>query len=570
MSFNFGLKRKIKRILAILLAFTMIPFFSVGKSSADALDVSEIIRVPAGMNADAVMNSFYASKKIVDGSGSALSAGEDIATGYRIYIDTKVYTLVVPGDVNGDGKLTVTDVAYIKSVIMAGNGSTDEIVMCACDADSNGVVSSSDYLRLVYHLRGKINIHSELSVTLPLEKEECAVIRIDTEGKKSISSDTVYINTTVSVSNTDEQYCFEKLSGRVRGRGNATWDMAKRSYKLKFDEKVNMLGIGGGANKDWVLLASHADRTLLRSALVFYMGQQMSGLEYTSAYAFTELYINGKYQGVYLLCEQVETAKHRVNVDDSGTDTDIGYLVELDAYAIETPGETYVTVNNKYYTIKSDGVSEEQLSFIQDYLKQCLDAINSRDEERISELIDIDSAVDVYIAQEYFKNIDVGFSSFYMYKKPGGKLYFGPLWDFDLSMGNDGRLHDGSSEHIYAAVSGYRQSNCWLYGLMRCKWFVKKAVDRWFEVEPIIESVINEADRLSYVYRDAIDRNFERWNVTGLRINYPPQIFFTFKNYDQHYGYLKNWLLNRKAWLDNYYSQVIKNGYVIKDSYRIK
>ena len=37
----------------------------------------------------------------------------------------------------------------------------------------------------------------------------------------------------------------------------------------------------------------------------------------------------------------------------------------------------------------------------------------------------------MYILHELFKNTDTGHSSFYLYKKPSGKLYAGPAWDFD-------------------------------------------------------------------------------------------------------------------------------------------
>ena len=62
------------------------------------------------------------------------------------------------------------------------------------------------------------------------------------------------------------------------------------------------------------------------------------------------------------------------------------------------------------------------------------------DREEIEELIDIDSVVDAYIVEEVFKNLDAGWSSFYMYRDIGGKLFFGPVWDFDLTSGNaDGK-----------------------------------------------------------------------------------------------------------------------------------
>ena len=54
------------------------------------------------------------------------------------------------------------------------------------------------------------------------------------------------------------------------------------------------------------------------------------------------------------------------------------------------------------------------------------------------ELIDLDSWVKAYLIGELFGNIDTGFSSEYYYfdaSDPSGKIYAGPVWDYDETMG---------------------------------------------------------------------------------------------------------------------------------------
>ena len=96
------------------------------------------------------------------------------------------------------------------------------------------------------------------------------------------------------------------------------------------------------------------------------------------------------------------------------------------------------------------------------------DEIIEGDEQTIEGLVDIDSLVDTYILEEYSKNIDVGWSSFFMYKKAGGKLYFGPPWDFDLAFGNDYRLDDGAWEGIYVGADmGFKSANVCMCGSVK-------------------------------------------------------------------------------------------------------
>ena len=59
-----------------------------------------------------------------------------------------------------------------------------------------------------------------------------------------------------------EDYTDLKLSF-IRGRGNSTWTFDKKPYAMKFEESVNLFGMG--KNKHWVLLANRLDTTLMRN-----------------------------------------------------------------------------------------------------------------------------------------------------------------------------------------------------------------------------------------------------------------------------------------------------------------
>ncbi|MDD4773692.1 MAG: CotH kinase family protein, partial [Eubacteriales bacterium] len=273
------------------------------------------------------------------------------------------------------------------------------------------------------------------------------VIAVDTLNGRAIDSRDYYIQTTFSVYGAaSDEHNIANIPGRIRGRGNATWNiMDKKSYRLQFDESINLLGIDTGNAKSWVLLANHCDQSMFRNRMGFELGNRFEGIECSSSNAFVDLYVNGRYNGVYLLCEQVEVQKNRVNIKQT-TEIDSGYFIELDRYYEGAENVDHFWVYGLPYSIKSDTKSPEQVRYLIDYFKAVEDAIMSGDRSAFEALVDVRSCVDMYILQEFMKNIDVGWSSFFMYiKEDGGKLYYGPPWDFDIAAGNDNRLDNGSA-----------------------------------------------------------------------------------------------------------------------------
>ncbi|MET0211055.1 MAG: CotH kinase family protein, partial [Burkholderiaceae bacterium] len=118
----------------------------------------------------------------------------------------------------------------------------------------------------------------------------------------------------------------------VHGRGNYTWELPKKPYKVKLDDKAELLGMP--SNKHWVLLANYADKTLMRNDVTFALSEAM-GMAWTPRSRFVELTVNGSYDGVYQLTEHVRVDKNRVDIDELDADDTSaskitgGYLLEV-------------------------------------------------------------------------------------------------------------------------------------------------------------------------------------------------------------------------------------------------
>ncbi len=385
------------------------------------------------------------------------------------------------------------------------------------------------------------------------------VIYIYTQNEAEIPETKEEINCTVTLGCNQAKYCADDLPATVRCRGNGSMTVAKRTgkypYKLKFNKKINLFGLGDGEAKDWVLLAHVGDQTMLRNYAAKLLGEKLNGIPYSPNVMLVNVYLNNDYIGVYELTEQVEVGSYRVNINDSQTGPKNDFLVELDAYARRSPDEGDITfsLGNQYYTVKSDVYNDNQLAYIKNCIAEVESAIHGGDQEKLAKLVDIDSLVDMYVLQEYAKNIDAGYSSFYMYKSVDDKLFFAPPWDFDLAFGNDARLDNGSYEELYVGTGrfGFSQNHQWYIALFSNQWFVDLASARWNELtDTVIPEVINEVRRVANTVSPDMKYNYERWNFLGEKQQQEPSAIVKLTTYQEHADYLITWMENRKAWLD--------------------
>ena len=417
-----------------------------------------------------------------------------------------------------------------------------------------------------------------------------------------------YVGATVSVEGCDEQYAFTDAAAQVKARGNYTLDYPKKAIRIKFDEKQGMLGLNDGQEfKNWVLLAEWKDLSMCNNATAFYLAEAILGADgyYCTDFLNVELYINNTYWGVYLLVEQQEVKKGRTSVsevEDDYTGTDIGYFFEYDGYYLDErrvpngggdptfeinygsyadgkPGhvvlEGYNTDGMHGYTVKSDINSDEQLDFIASYLENtykilysavCEDkhyafnesctalvpADGKTTREVVSEVIDLQSLVDIYLLNEIVINPDIGWSSFFMSvdmsEQGSHKLIFEAPWDFDSCFG----IRAGWEQAVGMYV---RQSqNPWMCLLHEEDWFMDMVEDKWAQLKEngVPETAIERVRAYKTVYAEYYARNYERWEERIIYGNHElvPQLN-SCQSQDEAADYLCNWLHKRFNYLDH-------------------
>ncbi|MBR6107721.1 MAG: CotH kinase family protein [Oscillospiraceae bacterium] len=294
-----------------------------------------------------------------------------------------------------------------------------------------------------------------------------------------------YEQCAVSLTDTAQQVLLDAADAEVKVRGNWTTTYDKKSLRIKFAEKQNLLGLNDGAEmKNWLLLAEFKDVSMQRSKTALQIARELlepDGL-YAADAAFVELHLNGDYYGVYLLTEYQQVNPNRVNISDPKKDetgTGIGYFLEFDGYFYsedplhqfhvdyadnapltpfdgaggngktitclpESPGDPKIDIG---FSIKSDIYSQEQHDFIANYVnqvyrimyaaayehkayrfdddfKEITEAKDMTPQEAVEAVVDTQSLADAYLVAELTCDADIYWSSFFMdadFGEGGGK-----------------------------------------------------------------------------------------------------------------------------------------------------
>ncbi len=388
--------------------------------------------------------------------------------------------------------------------------------------------------------------------------KELPVLSLRTDTGLPITDKNNYVTGSISVMNAPEGYDFDYIPMQIRGRGNYTWGSTfnaderynKRPYRIKLSEKKNLLGQGDGKAKVWVLIANHCDQSLLRNQTSYNFAKSLSGIIWQPSASSVEVFLNGEYIGVYMLSEQVQVNENRINLpEDYESSAEIPFLIQRSGYSEEPMFSIGDTVN---YEIKNDlsvdsSLANRQKEYIRSRIMACWEAIQSGNQARVEALIDLNSVIDTYIVHELFKNLDTGWDNFYMFSDVDDVLHFGPIWDFDQCAGNA----DVGVEDYRFIRSG--NENPWYRYLLGYNWFKEMLRDRWDELMPEIRKIPDTIHAYAESGYNSYCRNFDRWQIWGLKINRETDVIRNMHTYQEHVNYFAQWMKNRTDWMNNYY-----------------
>lgn len=356
-------------------------------------------------------------------------------------------------------------------------------------------------------------------------------------------------------------------------RGESAQMFPKKSYSFETQDSLgqnnNVSLLGFPEENDWILYGPYSDKTLIKNVLTYKLSRDLG--RYATRTRYVELFINGSYQGLYVLMEKIKRDANRVNIanlretDIAGDQLTGGYILRVDKVDdndyppwIAFP-DPYIpnerAVNLQFFDPGGVELLEVQKNYIKSFMEDYEMALNSRDylnqTNGFHSFIDKDALIDFLIINEISKNIDAYIYSTYMYKdrdSKGGKLTMGPVWDFNISYGNVDYNTFVESTGGWMYNEGYRMY--WFrrmmddWGLqmqMSCRWHTL----RMYQFSD--DRIFNYIDSLVSVLKNPIEKNFRKWPVLGQYV-WPNS--FIGNTHDEEIIFLKNWLRDRLNWMD--------------------
>ena len=430
---------------------------------------------------------------------------------------------------------------------------------------------------------------------------------IYTDDGGDVTSKDVYSHGTATLSNCHEKFAFENVGVNIRARGNSTFHAPKKPFRLKFDEKQEMLGLNGGrAYKSWVLMADYYDGSMLRTFGTFKFAKAlMENKYYSSDCTHVEVYLNGEYRGVYLLCEQTQINRGRVDIPekaDGDTSLEHGYLMIGVGGQVDEPElitvrpEIEITDRNgqtRYYgginfTLSGGTYTQEQKDYVSRYVSGVFKVVAKAvyeneyytlhrdgrltpkrsfewavtDEEKqietVSAVFNIESAVSMCILDEICKNLDAMAFNMYVDLSPEGDgvLTLAAPWDFDFSMANTHYSTTHSYTGFYATNFSESEGvrvNLWYVMLGSIPWFDEMVKAHWQENYTDLKTVVSEMVSVNHAYDAAFNRDWDRWGKPihrNLIHHHASADLSTFSEHADAGTFVTDWLTMRLWWLN--------------------
>ena len=378
----------------------------------------------------------------------------------------------------------------------------------------------------------------------------------------------------------------------VRGESSAGFD--QRSYSLElWDEADNDLDaslLGMPADSDWVLYGPWSEKTMMRNKLVFDWMIALRGYDGMAVRTrFVEVFFNqirnstqmgfSTYRGIFLLMEKLKRGKERVpieNLNDKTVDPDLitgGYILRRDKPDTLKNSWTTSRYSMPLQSYDPDRLNAPQLDYVRDYMSKMETALarGTFNDPLVGyqAYMDPDTFIDAQWLLEIAKQVDGYVFSTYYHKDRGGRLRAGPLWDFNISLGNaDYGTGDTPTGWLYNTSNGvgqnwyprlhadlsYRMAHWDRYWEMRRSIFATDAVMR--TIDGHMGTLLNGytepvGNRAPDEVQNPIARHFRRWPRLGRRDWPNPAAETQIQTWQEEVDYMKNWIQLRLEWLDS-------------------
>lgn len=370
---------------------------------------------------------------------------------------------------------------------------------------------------------------------------------------------TLYINTasgTMQKVHEDKEYkelvCINLISpdgntiftdndGRIEGRGSSSWGLEKKPYSLTLSSENSLLNMS--PSSDWILLANAKDETNLRNKMIYDLARSLN-FNWAPQCQYVDVYLNGSYNGLYLLTEKIQVSDHHLNINTLQGD----FLCKVDLSgrwdSMRNPFESSAGRTIEITSPKTSSPSD--ISRIHSLVNEMEGSILYTPSDTWPDNLDLDSWVARYLVDEISANGDSDLASSYFYYE-NGIFYGGPIWDYDSTFGNSVRNQNplSFSANKYCKAVYYRSP--YYDSLYHNEIFYNRVVDMYTQdFLPVIEQLLdNGIEQMAETISSAAKMNSIRWrSMFDQSTSYVTTISDLKEYLDLHSDFLSS------AWID--------------------
>lgn len=304
----------------------------------------------------------------------------------------------------------------------------------------------------------------------------------------------------------------------LNGRGNVTWENnPKKPYSLKLSSEADLLGLGQA--QKWILIANGFDPSNLRNKAVYDFADS-AGLTYSPDCTWVDLYLNGEYAGLYLLSERNEIHPQRIAIAETGST-----LVSIEMLErLERQDYPHIVVDEDtaLRLHSAEKSTDEMTAFWKsvDNAIQAPDGIDPVTGKSYLEFIDLDSWVRKYLIEEVFGNVEASAVSHYFYidgNDETGKIYAGPVWDYDYALGSQRTWQTGTVQALFSGrpYVWNEADTPWFYALWQKEEFRSRVIELYeTQFRPrMLQLLETSFDQYAAQITEAARLNDIRWSL---------------------------------------------------------
>lgn len=332
-------------------------------------------------------------------------------------------------------------------------------------------------------------------------------------------------------------------SGKLKFRGGMSRKYFKHSISLELSQPIFIEGLP--KDDDWILNANYIDKTFIRHTLSYDLFREMNDLNIAPKSRYTHLNLNGKYEGLYILMEEINAGMLKMNKQDS-----LAILLKDPSVFHASKQGLKLDSNNLYQQKFPKNISPNHSQFVSEMVGFLNTSSDSQFAQEIHNWIDINSVIDWHLLLLLSNNGDGVIKNFFLYKLNTETPFRIAIWDYDHSFGRDGdgelnmmkTTLDINSSILFKRLlenpdSFYRDQ-------LKARWLALRSNGTF-----TANHINSKIEKYTSVLQPELKANFERWPVNG-------KWYYDDYSFDQEVKVMKDFIALRLPQLDQYFNEL--------------